>query len=84
METIKDFYKFVYNSSIKEDWELYTKIGKMCIYPFWLVRLLLVYLVSPLMIPAYLVKKYINEDVVIVSVYKYVESVNEIISNFKK
>jgi len=57
---MRKFYKFVYNQYIKEDWSNYNKIGKICIYPFWLLRVPIIYLISPLLVFSYFDKT--NKD----------------------
>ena len=47
---MKKFYKFIYEKYIEEDWSFYTKIGKIFLYPFWLIRIPIVYIFSPLLI----------------------------------
>lgn len=50
------FLKYVlwlYETHIQEDWDDYTRLGKICIYPFWVIRSLLVWLTFPLWIPAF-------------------------------
>lgn len=47
----------VYTEFIYEDWSVYTKLGKNVIYPFWMIRTLLVILVSPVLSIDYFWKK---------------------------
>lgn len=51
------FVLFVYTNYIIEDWSLITKTGKIVIYPFWFIRSILIWLVSPIFIPEYMVKQ---------------------------
>jgi hypothetical protein len=41
---------WLYETHIYEDWDEYTRIGKICIYPFWVIRSLLILITSPLWI----------------------------------
>lgn len=59
LKTIKNFYNWLYNYYIKEEWNIYKKIGKIIIYPFWLIRSILIYIISPLYFIYYILyKKY--------------------------
>jgi hypothetical protein len=40
---------YIYNKYIYEDWSIYTKLGKICIYPFWLIRILYIVMASPIL-----------------------------------
>lgn len=42
------FILFVYVNYIQEDWDIYTKFGKICIYPAWFIHSILVWLISPI------------------------------------
>ena len=56
----QNFYKFVlfvYTEHIQEDWDDYNKLGKFLIYPAWVVRSTLIWLVSPFLIPEYYFKQ---------------------------
>ena len=55
---ICNFYKFVYEFYIREDWNDYIKIGRVILYPFWLIRVIIVYLFSPLLIIDYINRTY--------------------------
>jgi len=56
-ERFFDFLLFVYINYIYEDWSLYTKLGKICIYPAWLIRSFFVWLISPIFLPEYWIKQ---------------------------
>lgn len=64
------FALFVYTNYIVEDWSTVTKTGKIVIYPFWFIRAILIWLVSPLFIPEYKVK----QSKMYKDVKKYMES----------
>lgn len=48
-KTLVTLALYIYNKYIYEDWSVYTKIGKVCIYPFWLIRCLYVWVASPVL-----------------------------------
>ena len=51
------FVLFVYENYIKEDdIELLNPVGKFFIYPAWFVHSVMVWLVSPFLVPVYIVK----------------------------
>ena len=52
-----NFILFVYLDHIQEDWDDYNKLGKIVIYPAWVVRSFLMWLICPLFIPEYFFKK---------------------------
>lgn len=52
-----NFALFVYTNYIVEDWSMVNKTGKVILYPFWLIRSLLVWVVCPIFIPEYFVKQ---------------------------
>lgn len=47
------FALWLYTTHIQEDWSVYTKIGKIMLYPVWFVRAMLIWITFPLWIPAY-------------------------------
>jgi len=48
-----NFALWLYTNHIQEDWDEYTKFGKKFVYPFWFIRATLIWITSPLWIPAY-------------------------------
>ena len=50
---ILNYTLWLYTTHIQEDWDDYTKAGKIFIYPFWVIRSLLIWLTFPLWIPVY-------------------------------
>lgn len=60
-ETFQKFFilftLYVYTTHIKEDWTVLTKFAKIYYYPFWLIRSLIIWLICPVFIPAYLFKQ---------------------------
>lgn len=51
------FILFVYTNYIKEDWSIYTKIGKIYYYPFWFIKSCIIWIICPIFIPEYLFKQ---------------------------
>jgi len=43
-----EFALWLYVNHIEEDWSTYTKLGKISIYPFWVIRSILIWLTFPL------------------------------------
>ncbi|MFW6225767.1 MAG: hypothetical protein ACOC3V_02255 [bacterium] len=52
-----EFLLYVYVNHIQEDWDVYNKVGKVFIYPAWFVRSVLVWLVSPVLLLPFFVKR---------------------------
>lgn len=51
--TLSTLVLYIYNKYIYEDWSLLTKLGRICIYPFWFIRLLIVTTFSPILVFGY-------------------------------
>jgi len=51
--TLATLVLYVYNKYLYEDWDVYTKLGKVCIYPFWLIRWVYVVVTSPILALGY-------------------------------
>jgi len=51
------FILYVYIEYIKEDWSIYTPIGKLFIYPSWVILSILIWIISPLFLPEFLFKQ---------------------------
>ena len=47
------FILWYYERHIQEDMEVYTKLGKVFIYPAWFVRAIFMWIIMPLYIPEY-------------------------------
>lgn len=47
------FIKFLYSVHIYEDFSCYTKLGKLFIYPFWVLRMLYIIIFSPIFLIEY-------------------------------
>jgi hypothetical protein len=56
-ENVFKFLLFVYTNYIYEDWSVYNKLGKICIYPAWIVRSFFIWLISPIFLPEYWFKQ---------------------------
>lgn len=54
---IAKFMLFMLNEHIKENWDEWNPIGKIIIYPFWLVKSIIFWILFPLFIPGYLFRK---------------------------
>jgi len=52
-KTLATLALYIYNKYIYEDWTIYTKLGKICIYPAWLVRILYIIVASPVLVLGY-------------------------------
>lgn len=50
---IIDFLNYFYTNFIFEDWSDWTRTGKIFIYPFWLVRSIIYWCLSPLFLIGY-------------------------------
>jgi len=55
--TIAKFLLYVYLEYIIEEWDCYTPIGRVAIYPLWFARSLAIWLICPIFIFEYLFKK---------------------------
>lgn len=51
------FAIYVTENYIVEDWSVITKLGKICLYPAWFARAVLIWLISPIFIPVYFFKQ---------------------------
>jgi hypothetical protein len=54
---LASFILFYWESYIREDWSVITKLGKIYYYPFWFIRAILLWLICPIAIPEYFFKK---------------------------
>jgi hypothetical protein len=54
---ISKFLLFVYLEYIKEDWEDYHPFARNIIKPLWRIQSILIWIVSPLIIPSYIFKQ---------------------------
>ena len=59
------FALYVYSNYIYHDWDIYTKVGKILLYPAWFVRSLFIWLLCPIFLPEYWFKQ--------TSMYKYIK-----------
>lgn len=51
------FILFMYNDHIKEDWTEWKPSAKTLIYPLWFFKALFMWIISPLFIPEYFIKR---------------------------
>lgn len=51
------FALYVTENYIVEDWDIYKPIGKIIIYPFWFIRSVLIWIVSPIFLFEYFFKQ---------------------------
>lgn len=75
------FKEYLY-SLIEEEWEIYTIIGKICLFLPWLVRTILILLSTPLIYSFYLFTKsdfYLRKEKIFINAYlDYVTETSEI------
>lgn len=65
---------YIYVTFIQEDWDLFSKLGKMIIFPFWLIRSISIWILSPILCIGYYIEKseiyselqQIKEDIIFV------------------
>lgn len=60
MKYIAQYILFVYEKYIKEDWSVINVFGKMVLYPFWFIRMLIAISFSIVAFP--LVLLHMNSD----------------------
>ena len=52
-----EFLLYVYVNHIVEDWSVITKLGKLYYYPFWFIRSVIMWIVSPIfLIPFFITR----------------------------
>jgi hypothetical protein len=51
------FCIYVTENYISHDWEVYKPYAKVIIYPFWIIRSILLWIISPIFIPEYFFKQ---------------------------
>jgi len=56
-KTLATLALYVYNKYLYEDWNDFTKLGKVCVYPFWLIRWVYVTVASPVLALGYYVEQ---------------------------
>jgi hypothetical protein len=54
---LASFILFYWESYIREDWSVITKLGKIYYYPFWVIRSIFYWLICPIAIPEYFFKR---------------------------
>lgn len=68
-----DYLLWFYLKYIKEDWSYLNKIGKIMIYPFWMIKSIMCWVLTPIFIIEYI---FVNSKT-----YKEIEKMNEIFLN---
>lgn len=68
-----DYLLWFYLKYIKEDWSYLNKIGKIMIYPFWMIKSIMYWTLTPIFIIEYI---FVNSKT-----YKEIEKMNEIFIN---
>jgi hypothetical protein len=54
------FFEFLldfYINNILEDWSVTTKLGKIYYYPFWIIRSIFMWIISPLWLVPFFIKR---------------------------
>lgn len=59
-----NFILYYYLNFIREDWNLLNKLGKIMIYPAWLIKSTLYWIISPIFIILYFLRE--NETIFII------------------
>ena len=57
MKTLIEFLIYLHVKYIVEEWEILTPIGQKILKPFWFIRSIFVYLMSPIIFIGYLIEK---------------------------
>ena len=52
-----DFSIFIYTEYVYEDFDIFTKTGKIVMYPFWFIRACIIWIISPIFIPVFFFKQ---------------------------
>ena len=66
-----EFLLYVYTNHIVEDWSVYTRLGRIYYYLPWLVRSVLVWLMSPvLLVPFFVTRSEAWKQFVTVLMYR--------------
>ena len=52
---IINYLLYFYSTYIVEDWSILKPFGKVIIYPFWFIKSLIMWVISPLFIVEYLI-----------------------------
>ena len=52
-----EFLLYVYVNHIVENWDTCTKLGKLYYYPFWFIRSVIMWVICPLFIVPFFIKR---------------------------
>lgn len=52
-----EFIDYVYTDYVKENWDIFTKTGKFFLYPFWFIRSILIWIISPILFIPFSIKR---------------------------
>jgi hypothetical protein len=80
MRYIAKYILFVYDKYIKEDWSIINLLGKICLYPFWIIRILLAIVYSILCFPLVLLHMKLEK----INIYKLSDKIDNLFFNNKK
>jgi hypothetical protein len=85
---MNEFKNWVIENHIKEEWNDLTNIGKIIVFPFWLIRSVLVWLLLPILLPYYIFinsKIYYKLEGIIAKVFLDMMNVhNDMMNDFNK
>lgn len=55
---MKKFIAFVYTQYVyDENFDIFTKVGKIFMYPIWFVRAIMIWIISPIFIPIFFIRQ---------------------------
>ena len=85
---MNEFKNWVIENHIKEEWNDLTNIGKIIVFPIWLIRSVLVWLTLPILLPYYIFinsKTYYKLEGIIAKVFLDMMNVhNDMMNDFNK
>jgi len=88
MIKMNEFKNWVIENHIKEEWNDLTNIGKIIVFPIWLIRSVLVWLTLPILLPYYIFinsKTYYKLEGIIAKVFLDMMNVhNDMMNDFNK
>jgi len=82
--TLATLVLYVYNKYLYEDWSVYTKFGKVCIYPFYLIRWVYITVASPVLALGYFWENSEMHTMVEQSRLESMVMMDQMMSEFKK
>ena len=85
---MNEFKNWVIENHIKEEWNDLTNVGKIIVFPIWLIRSVLVWLTLPILLPYYIFinsKTYYKLEGIIAKVFLDMMNVhNDMMNDFNK